>query len=57
MGQALEIAALLKPRATYLTHIMHRLDHRFFPDQCIAQGIDLPANVQLAYDGQVIQIH
>jgi len=57
VGQALETAALLSPRTTYLTHIMHRLDHRYFPDQCIAQGIDLPANVHLAYDGQVIRIN
>ncbi len=54
VGQALEISAALKPKKTYFTHIMHRLDHRYFPDQCKEQNIDLPDNAYLAYDGQVI---
>ena len=56
VGEAVEISERLGTKATYLTHIMHRLDHRFFNDQCKEQGIDLPETVQLAYDGQVIEI-
>ena len=54
VGQALEISAALKPKQTYFTHIMHRLDHRYFPDQCADEGIELPDTANLAYDGQVI---
>jgi phosphoribosyl 1,2-cyclic phosphate phosphodiesterase len=56
VGEAIEISNDLKPRETYFTHIMHRLDHRHFPDQCAEQDIDLPENVYLAHDGQVIEI-
>jgi hypothetical protein len=35
---------------------MHRLDHRYFPDQCTEQDIDLPENVYLAHDGQVFEL-
>jgi phosphoribosyl 1,2-cyclic phosphate phosphodiesterase len=56
VGEAVEISDRLGPRQTYLTHIMHRLDHRTFPEQCAEQGIDLPDNVALAYDGQVVEI-
>ncbi len=54
VGQALEISYALKPKQTYFTHIMHRLDHRYFKDQCAEQDIELPDNAYLAYDGQVI---
>ena len=55
VGEALEISDALKPRETYFTHIMHRLDHRYFPDQCKEMDIELPDNAYLAYDGQVIR--
>ncbi len=56
VGEAVEISECLGPEQTYFTHIMHRLDHRTFPDQCAEQGVDLPDNVGLAYDGQVIEV-
>ncbi len=56
VGQALEISEALQPRETYFTHIMHRLDHRYFREQCKEQQIELPDNADLAYDGQVITI-
>lgn len=56
VGEAVEISDRLAPGQTYLTHVMHRLDHRTFPEQCAEQGIDLPDNVALAYDGQVVEI-
>ena len=54
--QAIDIANHLQPKQTYFTHIMHRLDHRCFGQQCKEQQINLPENVYLAYDGQVIYI-
>lgn len=42
--QALEVAARVRPRRTYLTHVSHRLDY----DETNAR---LPAGVELAYDG------
>lgn len=54
--QAIEVSEKLQPKATYLTHIMHRLDHRYFPEQCREQGIDLPDNVELCFDGQVLDL-
>jgi len=56
VGQALEISDALKPKQTYFTHIMHRLDHRYFREQCEEIGIELPDNVDLAYDGQMLQL-
>lgn len=56
VGEAVEVSEKVKPRATYLTHIMHRLDQRYFREQCASQGLELPANVDLAYDGQVIEM-
>lgn len=56
VGQALEISEALQPKATYFTHIMHRLDHRYFPEQCAEQQVDLPDNATLAYDGQVLRL-
>lgn len=56
VGEALEISAALKPKATYFTHIMHRLDARYFSEQCAEVDIDLPDTAALAYDTQVIQL-
>ena len=46
--QAINIANHLQPEQAYFTHIMHQ--------QCKDQQINLPENVYLAYDGQVIYI-
>jgi len=43
VGQALEVAALIKPEATYFTHICHDL-----PQSAESR---LPAGVHIAYDG------
>ena len=56
VGEAIEIAEELQPREAYFTHIMHRLDHCHFRDQCSEQDITLPENVYLSHDGQVIEI-
>ena len=56
VGEAIEISNELKPNETYFTHIMHRLDHRYFREQCQEQDIDLPENIYLSYDGQVIEL-
>lgn len=44
LGEALEVAAELKPRRVLLTHISHKLEHE-------AVSRELPAGVELAYDG------
>jgi phosphoribosyl 1,2-cyclic phosphate phosphodiesterase len=44
VAEALEVAARLKPRQTYFTHICHDLPHA-------ATNDSLPAGVELAYDG------
>lgn len=44
LREALEVAASLKPRRTFLTHLSHTFDHG--PTQA-----ELPENVWLAYDG------
>ena len=56
VGESAEIAEQVGAKVTYLTHMMHRLDHRFFHEQCDEQDVDLPERVHLAYDGQVIEI-
>jgi phosphoribosyl 1,2-cyclic phosphate phosphodiesterase len=56
VGEALEISGALKPKETYFTHIMHRLDHRYFREQCEEVEIELPDDAYLAYDGQIIQL-
>ena len=56
VGQAVEIVHELQPKEAYFTHIMHRLDHRCFREQCQEQNIELPENVYLSYDGQEIEI-
>lgn len=44
IDQALEVVDRLKPKQTWLTHISHSLEHE-------ATNAQLPASVQLAYDG------
>jgi len=53
--EAVEVSNDLQPKETYFTHIMHRLDHRYFALQCEERNIDLPETIYLAYDGQVIE--
>jgi phosphoribosyl 1,2-cyclic phosphate phosphodiesterase len=48
--QALAVVARLRPEHTYFTHIAHDLPHE-------ATCARLPAGVQLAYDGQMLEIH
>jgi phosphoribosyl 1,2-cyclic phosphate phosphodiesterase len=45
--QALEVIARVKPRRALLTHIAHSVSHRLVNGQ-------LPAGVELAYDGMVV---
>lgn len=47
--QALDIVAQLKPRQTLFTHLSHHFDHDSVNSQ-------LPADVALAYDGQVVTL-
>ena len=44
LDQALEVIEKLRPQRAYLTHMSHELDHEIV-------SRDLPANVELAYDG------
>lgn len=44
VAEALAIAAEIRPRVTYLTHLSHELGH-------VATEARLPAEVRLAYDG------
>lgn len=48
VAQALEIIAQLRPRRAYLTHIAHDLDHH-------PTNAALPAHVELAYDGLILE--
>jgi len=56
VGEAVDIINELNPKQAYFTHIMHRLDHRHFREQCEEQGIIVPSNTSLAYDGQIMEI-
>ena len=47
IDQAVAVARELKPRRTFFTHVSHDLDY----DETNSQ---LPAGMELAYDGQVI---
>ncbi len=47
--QALEIIAELQPKRALLTHLSHHFDHD-------AANAECPPNVELAYDGQVIEL-
>lgn len=49
ISDGLAVVEKLKPRQTFFTHIAHRLDHE-------ATNNALPADVQLAYDGQHLEI-
>lgn len=49
LEQSLAVAADLAPRRTLLTHISHDFDHA-------AINATLPAGVELAYDGQVVEL-
>ena len=49
VGEALEVVARLAPERAYFTHICHDLPHA-------ATCARLPEGVQLAYDGQVLEI-
>ena len=53
---AIAIWEKIQPKNTYLIHMMHRIDHRYFNDQCSEQGFDLPESVRLSFDGQVLQL-
>ena len=48
IGQALEIAKVVRPERTLFTHICHRLEHE-------ATNAALPPGAELAYDGMVIE--
>lgn len=49
ISQAIEATRCLKPRRTILTHLNHDVEHN-------AISATLPADVELAYDGQTIRI-
>ena len=49
LDAALEVVSQLRPQRTLLTHLSHDYDHR-------AVNAELPAGVELAYDGQVIEV-
>jgi phosphoribosyl 1,2-cyclic phosphate phosphodiesterase len=49
VSQALDVVSRIKPERAYLTHICHDLSHE-------GTSARLPAGVQLAYDGLVLEI-
>jgi phosphoribosyl 1,2-cyclic phosphate phosphodiesterase len=49
VAQALEAVEKLKPRRALFTHIAHDLDHE-------PTNTELPPNVELAFDTQVVEI-
>ena len=49
LDAALETIALLQPKRTLLTHLSHDYDYAL-------TNADLPAGVELAYDGQVVKL-
>jgi phosphoribosyl 1,2-cyclic phosphate phosphodiesterase len=49
VAEALDVVARLKPERAYFTHICHELGHK-------ATCARLPAGVELAYDGLVLEI-
>jgi phosphoribosyl 1,2-cyclic phosphate phosphodiesterase len=49
MDAALEVVSKLKPKNTFFTHLSHDYDHETLNKR-------LPAGIQLAYDGQVIEL-
>ena len=46
LGKSLEAIEGLKPKRAILTHMTHQIDH---------QKTELPENVELAYDGMVVE--
>lgn len=56
VGEAIDIVAEVQPKRALLTHMMHRIDHRCFREQCAEHGLDLPAELGLARDGMVIEL-
>jgi phosphoribosyl 1,2-cyclic phosphate phosphodiesterase len=50
LTEALDVVARLRPRRAYVTHLSHDLGHA-------ATSRRLPAGVELAYDGLVIDVH
>ena len=49
LPESLEVVADLRPRRTLLTHIAHEIDHA-------TVSASLPAGVELAYDGLVVEL-
>lgn len=49
LAASLDVIARLKPRRTLLTHLSHDYDHD-------STNASLPPGVELAYDGQVVEI-
>ncbi len=49
LAQALEVVAEIKPRRTFFTHVAHEMDHR-------PTNRSLPAGVELAYDGLILEV-
>jgi phosphoribosyl 1,2-cyclic phosphate phosphodiesterase len=49
VAEALQVIARLSPRRAYLTHMTHDLGHA-------ATSARLPAGVELAYDGLVLDV-
>ena len=49
VAEALDVVARLRPERTFLTHICHDLPHA-------ATCARLPAGVELAYDGLILEI-
>ena len=50
LWQAMEIVEALKPKQTLFTHLSHHFDHE-------TTNAMLPPYAQLAYDGQVVDLH
>jgi len=49
VAEALAVIARLKPRRAYMTHMTHDLGHE-------ATSARLPAGIELAYDGLVLDV-
>lgn len=49
IDEALEVVREVKPAQALFTHICHDLDHQI-------TNAELPKNVQLAYDGQIVEL-
>jgi phosphoribosyl 1,2-cyclic phosphate phosphodiesterase len=50
LEEAVKVAQKLAPRHTYFTHISHELEHE-------TTNAQLPADMELAYDGLKIPLH